>query len=122
MLGNNYKDDVYSLGITLLEACTLESVEIMTPQKLLQKVNARFGLKLTALLQLMLEFEEDKRSDFLQLIRLLHLFLTIKQQSPKLVSSNVLSDDGLGQILISSKHLGANEHTAASENCEDTKS
>jgi len=48
--GNNYRDDAYSLGITLIETCILQTVEENMPKKLLPLVCSRYGDKFASLL------------------------------------------------------------------------
>lgn len=50
--GNNVKDDVYSLGITMLEISSLELIE-KSPRALLQKVNLRYGIKFGSIIKRM---------------------------------------------------------------------
>lgn len=48
--GNNYRDDAYSLGITLIETCMLQTVEGKMPKKFLPEISNRYGAKFASLI------------------------------------------------------------------------
>ena len=82
---NTYKSDVFSLGMCLFYACSLtysgvDSIREITDMKKIKKIlfqylNKRYSSKLILMILAMLEVNEDKRLNFIQLEEKLKLLL-----------------------------------------------
>jgi serine/threonine protein kinase len=80
---NTYKSDVFSLGMCILYAATLSlnslyDIREMTDMKdiryIIEKYCKRYSFNLIEILLCMLEVNEKKRPDFIQLEKIISLF------------------------------------------------
>jgi len=72
-----YKTDVFSLGITMLEAASLGEIAALNHQretlaKRVQDLSKRYELWLVLLISKMLEFNDDARPSFEEILKTLH--------------------------------------------------